>query len=102
MEYFMKTRQLFLEGVLLNNKELYEYLEKFGVSNKIKANSEKDTYPIPRMIENYNVIKQVYNLLNENVKSKIEIHPAGENWKWQISRFCKMLCNSFYSCKLYR
>ena len=80
----MKTRQLFLEGILLNNKELYEYLEKFGVSNKIKANSEKDTYPIPRMIENYNVIKQVYNLLNENVKSKIEIHPAGE---WLLDNF---------------
>ena len=80
----MKTRQLFLEGVLLNNKELYEYLEKFGVSNKIKANSEKDTYPIPRMIENYNVIKQVYNLLNENVKSKIEIHTAGE---WLLDNF---------------
>ena len=36
------------------------------------------------MLENYSVIKEVYNLLNENVKSKISIHPAGE---WLLDNF---------------
>ncbi len=36
------------------------------------------------MLENYSVIKEVYNLLNENVKSKITIHPAGE---WLLDNF---------------
>ena len=80
----MKTRNLNIEGALLNKRELYEHLEKIAGSHNVKAKSMKDTYPIPRMLENYNIIKAVYNLLNENVKSKITIHPAGE---WLLDNF---------------
>ena len=30
------------------------------------------------MLENYKIIEQVYNLLNEHLKLGISIHPAGE------------------------
>ena len=80
----MNTKILNIEGALLNKKELCEHLEKVASTHNIKFNSDKITYPIPRMIENYDVIKEVYNLLNENVKSKISIHPAGE---WLLDNF---------------
>ena len=55
----MKTRNLELEGALLNKQELYEHLEKIAGAHIVKSSSAIDTYPIPRMIENYKFIKQV-------------------------------------------
>ena len=77
-------RQLSIEGALLNKQELYSYLEKIAASHTLQNKKKKDTYPIPKMLENYTVIKEVYNLLNENVKDKIQIHPAGE---WLLDNF---------------
>ena len=77
-------KQLWVEGALLNKQELYGYLEKLAAGHTICQKSNKITYPIPRMMENYNAIKEVYNLLNENVKNKIQIHPAGE---WLLDNF---------------
>lgn len=36
------------------------------------------------MLENYKIIEQVYNLLNEHLKLGISIHPAGE---WLLDNF---------------
>ena len=80
----MKTRNLGMEGALLNKSELYKHLEKIASNHSIKQESLKNTYPIPRMMENYNIIKSVYNFLNDNVKANISIHPAGE---WLLDNF---------------
>lgn len=77
-------KQLWVEGALLNKQELYGYLEKLAAGHTICQKSNKNTYPIPRMMENYNAIKEVYNILNENVKNKVQIHPAGE---WLLDNF---------------
>ena len=82
--YMSNYRKLSIEGALLNKQELYGYLEKLAAGHTICQKSNKITYPIPRMMENYEVIKEVYNLLNENVKNKIQIHPAGE---WLLDNF---------------
>lgn len=73
-----------IEGALLNKQELYEHLEKIASTHNVKNRSDKGTYPIPRLLENYSIIKEVYNLLNEHVKMKIAIHPAGE---WLLDNF---------------
>ena len=80
----MTTKQLKLEGALLNKQELYEHLEKIASTHNTKIKSDKNTYPIPSLKENYQVIKEVYNLLNEHIKQKIAIHPAGE---WLLDNF---------------
>ena len=120
----MNTRILNIEGALLNKQELCSQLEKIATTHNLKPFSDKQTYPIPRLIENYMAIKEVYNLLNENVKSKITVHPAGE-WLldnfyaieevvksiqkdmtlkkiWKISRICPYLCTCLRNCELYR
>ena len=79
-------RKLSIEGALLNKQELYSYLEKTSASHVIASKSDRNTYPIPRMMENYIVIKEVYNLLNENIKEGLTIHPAGE---WLLDNFSK-------------
>ena len=39
---------------------------------------------MPRLVENYEVIRAVYDLLNRNLKQDISIHPAGE---WLLDNF---------------
>ncbi len=80
----INTKILNIEGALLNKAELMGHLEKIASTHNIKPFSDKDTYPIPRLLDNFYAIKEVYNILNENVKSKITIHPAGE---WLLDNF---------------
>lgn len=54
------------------------YLEKIATDHNLKNISDKNTYPIPRLKENFDVITEVYQLLNEHIKLKIPVHPAGE------------------------
>ena len=81
----MKQRKILnIDGAILNNKELDEHLQKIASQYNTNNNSDKQTYPIPRLIENYAFIKMVYNLLNSHVKLGISIHPAGE---WLLDNF---------------
>ncbi len=65
----MKEKRIInINGAILTQKELEQYLEKLGTTHNITQKSSKDTYPIPRLLENYLVIKEVYELLNEHVK----------------------------------
>ena len=75
---------LYTKDSVLNKKELEDYLAKFASDNIISKNSEKNTYPIPRVRENCKYISLVYTLLNEHVKIGIPIHPAGE---WILDNF---------------
>ena len=79
-----EKRIMSLNGAILTTRELEEYLEKLGAIHDLASKSSKETYPIPRLIENYMTIKDVYELLNEHVKLGIPIHPAGE---WILDNF---------------
>ena len=74
----MEYKILSGKGAILGQNELEDYLEKMASNHSLKNNSDKNTYPIPRLKENFEIITQVYNLLNEHIKLKIPIHPAGE------------------------
>ena len=74
----MEYRTLNVKGAILSQGELERYLEIIASDHNLKPNSNKNTYPIPRLKENFELITQVYELLNEHIKLKIPIHPAGE------------------------
>ena len=75
----MKTnRTLKINGTLLDKNQLENHLQKIASNHNLSSKSQKDTYPVPQMLENYKVIEHVYNLLNEHLKLGISIHPAGE------------------------
>ncbi len=79
-----KYQKLNIEGAILDEEQLEQHLEKMAMQHILKVKSNKQTYPIPQMLENYYIIKTVYNLLNEHIKLGINIHPAGE---WILDNF---------------
>ena len=83
--YFLKNyRILNTKGILLDKHQLEKYLEKLAADHVLKEKSDRNTYPIPRLISNFEIITTVYNLLNEHIKLKIPIHPAGE---WLLDNY---------------
>ena len=79
-----KYNKLNIEGAILDEEQLKKHLEKMAMQHILKNKSNKNTYPIPHLIENYEMIKNVYKLLNEHIKLGINIHPAGE---WILDNF---------------
>ena len=82
----MKSKYKYLDvgGALLDGYQLENYLQKLAADQILKPKSEKKTYPIPRVKENLKFILYVYNILNEDLKNKVPIHPAGE---WILDNF---------------
>ena len=74
----MEYKVLNINGAVLDRAHLEQYLEKLASDHVIINKSKKETYPIPRLKENFEFITYIYNLLNEHIKLKIPIHPAGE------------------------
>ena len=79
-----ENKKLKITGTMLEKTQLQKHLEKIASSHSITTKSQKDTYPIPGLIENFKTIEEVYNLLNEHLKLGINIHPAGE---WLLDNF---------------
>lgn len=73
-----------IRGVVLDRGQLENYMEKLASDNVLKSNSSKETYPVPTLIENFEFITKVYNLLGEHLKLGINIHPAGE---WLLDNY---------------
>ncbi len=80
----MEYKILNIKGALLDIHQLEDYLRKIASGHILKDKSDKNTYPIPRLKENYEFITEVFNLLNEHIKLKLPIHPAGE---WILDNF---------------
>ena len=72
------TKKLEIKGIRIEKNELENYMQRVASGHTIKNNSNKNTYPIPDLIENFNFITKTYNLLNDHIKLNINIHPAGE------------------------
>ncbi len=79
-----KYRYLNIKGTVLDNYQFQNYMEKIASGHEIKNYSEKWTYPIPRLKDNFKFIQKTYELLNEHLKLKIDTHPAGE---WLLDNF---------------
>jgi len=83
-KFFMNYKILNIKGALLDTQQLEDYLRKIASGHVLQDKSNKYTYPIPRLKENFEFITEVYNLLNEHIKLKLPIHPAGE---WILDNF---------------
>ena len=79
-----ENKILKINGTMLEKSQLEQHLEKIASSHNTTTKSQKDTYPVPHLIENFKTIEQVYELLNEHLKLGINIHPAGE---WLLDNF---------------
>lgn len=77
-------KELNIKGVLLNKEQLKTYLENIASDHTLKENSERETYPIPRLIDNFEYITRTYDMLNQHLKLGINIHQAGE---WLLDNY---------------
>ena len=56
-------RNLNIKGTILDKVQLESFMEKIASDHILVNKSSKDTYPIPLMKENFEIIEEVYNLL---------------------------------------
>lgn len=78
------VKVLNIKGALLDKYQLENYLEKIASDHVLQENSAKETYPIPRLEENFRFITKTYEILNRHLKIGINIHPAGE---WLLDNY---------------
>ena len=62
------VKVLNLKGALLDEYQLENYLEKIASDHILQNKSNKKTYPIPRLEENFKMITKTYELLNTHLK----------------------------------
>lgn len=84
LEKVKSVETLNIRGVLLNKEQLKSYLENVASDHTLKEKSDKETYPIPRLIENFEYITKIYDMLNEHLKLGINVHQAGE---WLLDNY---------------
>ena len=73
-----------IKGVTVDQEQLENYIEKIASEHILQKKSNKDTYPILRLEDNFKQITKTYDLLNSNLKLGIDIHPAGE---WLLDNY---------------
>lgn len=84
MSFLKLAKVLNIKGALLDKYQLENYLEKIASDHVLQDQSEAETYPIPRLQENFKFITNTYEILNEHLKKGINIHPAGE---WLLDNY---------------
>ena len=77
-------KALNISGTLLDNNQFASYIEKTASEHNLKKFSDKNTFPIYALREDFNFILETYNLLNKHIKLGIKIHSAGE---WILDNF---------------
>ncbi len=81
----MKAKKaLNIKGTVLQKEQLKTYLENIVADHTLKEKSDKQTYPIPKMLENFEYITKTYDILNQHLKLGINIHQAGE---WLLDNY---------------
>lgn len=79
-----KYKKLNIRGTLLDRNQFAKYIEKTASEHTIKSFSQKETFPIPNLMQDYKFILETYNLLTKHLKWGIKIHSAGE---WILDNF---------------
>ena len=77
-------QKLSTKETILDKNNLKEYLSIFAADSVIKEESNINTYPIPRVLDNFKYISLIFTLLKDHVKLGIPIHPAGE---WLLDNY---------------
>ena len=79
-----KYKKLNIEGILLDNNQIQILFEKLAENQVVQNYSNKNTYPIKMLKNDYYKILETYNLLSKHLKLGIKIHSAGE---WILDNF---------------
>ncbi len=67
-----------IKGAVLDKNQLNSYLEQIASDHILQNSSDKNTYPILRLKENFEFITRTYHILSQHLKMNFLVHPAGE------------------------
>ena len=56
-----------INGTPLDKQQLEVHLQKVATNHNLTEKSQKNTYPVPHLLESFRTIQEVYNLLNKQV-----------------------------------
>ena len=88
-----KNRYLNIKGANLEKEQLNKYITQIAEEHIISKHSDKDTYPIGKLKENFEIILDTVKNIEKNIKLKQYIKlPGIANRK--ISRICTNICIS--------
>ena len=73
-----------IKGAVLDKMQLSSYLEQIASDHLLQNHSDKDTYPIPRLEDNFVFITKTYQILTKHLKMNFFVHPAGE---WLLDNY---------------
>jgi len=79
-----KYKSLGVGGAMLDKQQLELYMKKIAADHILSVKSDRRTFPVPRVKDNLKFIFDVYNILNEDIRNKLPIHPAGE---WLLDNY---------------
>lgn len=78
------NNKLHPQDALLSGEELDSYARKTAIEHTTSSQSQKHTWPITKLNENYDFILSVYKDLNEDIQHKRPVPPAAE---WLLDNF---------------
>ena len=75
----MAFRTLNISGVLIDKNQLMKHMESISAEHNIKIKSDKNTYPIYALNENYKFISETYNILNTHLYNQSSLNLMNES-----------------------
>ena len=63
-----ENKILKINGTMLEKSQLEQHLEKIASSHNTTTKSQKDTYPVPHLIENFKTIETIYNMIQKKME----------------------------------
>lgn len=60
------------------------FAKKLAINHNVSKNSNKKSYPLNRLNENYNKISNAFDILSESAQKNVSVPPAGE---WLLDNF---------------
>jgi len=81
---FWKNQSIHIRDMSLTDEELEEHARNLSLEHGVTSKNYQLNWPVPRMNDNANYIRQVYKDLNEDLKEKRALPPASD---WLLDNY---------------
>ena len=61
---------------MLGSEKMENFAKKLAINHNVSKTSNKKSYPLNRLKENYNIISKAYDILSESVAKNVSVSPA--------------------------
>ena len=79
-----KDRRLHMQDAALSGGDLETHAKKTALEHAVSTRRSNPNWPLPRLVDNYELVMDVYKSLNEDLRKKKNVPPAAE---WLLDNF---------------